>query len=117
MPGKGKIALSQYLSAFEHSIKLWGNTGNVRSLLIYGFDSDSNFLNGIESLCKLGVEPIISIFRPLDNTELLFLNPPQTLDICEIYQKCKEITEKYSLILGPDCPQCQNNTLSYTDFN
>lgn len=116
MPGKGNIALEQYMSAFKHSVTLWGNTGNVRSLIIYGFDTDPNFLNGIENLCKLGVEPIISIFRPLDNTEFAQLNPPPTADIFAIYQKCKKITKKYSLILGPDCPQCQNNTLSYTEF-
>lgn len=114
MPGKGCIGLNQYLLAFRHSIKLWGNTGCVRSLLIYGFDTDDTFLSGIEQLCQLGVEPIISIFRPLENTELSYLNPPPTSDILKIYQKCQDIVQKHNLILGPDCPQCQNNTLSYT---
>ena len=88
-------------------------TGCVRSLLIYGFDTDKDFLLGIEELCKLGVEPIISIFRPLENTGLVTQNPPATLDIFYLYQKCQRIVQKYSMILGPDCPQCQNNTLSY----
>lgn len=115
MPGKGTIELTYYLSAFKHSIKLWGNTGCVRSLLVYGFDSDDNFLTGIEQLCCLGVQPIISIFRPLENTELRTQNPPATLDIFTIYQECQKIVQKHSLILGPNCPQCQNNTLSYTE--
>ena len=115
MPGKGDIELKQYMSAFEHAVKLWGNTGCVRSLLIYGFDLDKEFIDGIEKLCRTGVEPIISIFRPLENTELVVQNPPLTSSIFGIYQECQRIAQKYNLILGPDCPQCQNNTLSYTE--
>lgn len=114
MPGKGSIPLEQYFTAFEYAVKLWGNSGNVRSLLIYGFDNDDYFLAGINKLCALGVEPIVSIFRPLSGTILENENPPITSDIFSIYEKCRCITENYSLILGPDCEKCQNNTLSFS---
>lgn len=113
MPGKGLISISQYKEALRHSVSIWGNTGRVRSLLIYGFDLDEEFLCGIESLCRMGVEPIISIFRPLKHTLFEGLNPPPTANIISIYEKCKNIVEQYSLILGPDCPLCRNNTLSF----
>ena len=116
MPGKGMISLDQYNSALQYSVSIWGNTGRVRSLLIYGFDTDEMFTTGVEELCEKGIEPIISIFRPLLGTEFEALNPPATLKVINIYNKCKEIAEKYSLILGPDCPMCQNNTLSYTEL-
>lgn len=115
MPGKGSISSNQYEAALKYSVSIWGNTGCVRSLLIYGFDSDEEFLYGIENLCQMGVEPIISIFRPLKNTAFEKLNPPPTTKIISIYEKCKNIAEQYSLILGPDCPMCQNNTLSFSD--
>ncbi len=115
MPGKGYIDITQYEQALRHSVSLWGHSGNVRSLLIYGFDSDYEFLQGIEHLCRMGVEPIISIFRPLKNTALELWNPPRTIDIFSIYDKCQEIAGRYNLILGPDCPMCQNNTLSYSE--
>ena len=114
MPGKGALSIEQYMSALTYAVSLWGNTGCVRSLLIYGFDSDNVFLHGIEELCKYGIEPIISVFRPLNGTAFEELNPPPTEDIISIYEKCKKIAEKYSLILGPDCPMCQNNTLSFS---
>lgn len=117
MPGKGCISKDQYISALTHAVSLWGNTGRVRSLLIYGFDTDHDFLNGIEDLCSKGVEPIISIFRPLRGTEFGNLNPPPTKDIISIYNRSQEIVKKYSLILGPDCPKCQNNTLSFAETN
>ena len=115
MPGKGQIPVEQYVRAFRHAVHLWGDTGKVRSLLIYGFDTEKKFCNGLENLCRLGVEPIISIFRPLSNTCLADANPPATLDIFSIYKKCKKIAGKYSLKLGPDCAECQNNTLSFPE--
>lgn len=115
MPGKGKISKEQYFFIFDEAVKIWGNKGRVRSLLIYGFDSLDTFLQGIETLCKKGVEPVISVFRPLKGTPLESSNPPPTLELFTLYQHCLDITEKYSLILGPDCNECQNNTLSYSD--
>ena len=91
MPGKGTISIDQYMSALTHAVSLWGDTGCVRSLLIYGFDTDDDFLRGIEDLCKLGIEPIISIFRPLCGTEFEALNPPPTIEVFSIYDKSKSI--------------------------
>lgn len=115
MPGKGNIPLTRYFTALEHAVKLWGDSGKVRSLLIYGFDTNDSFLSGINKLCAFGVEPIISIFRPLDGTILENENPPATSDVFSTYEKCKCITENYSLVLGPDCIDCQNNTLSFPE--
>ena len=114
MPGKGQIDIARYMSALSHAVSIWGNTGNVRSLLIYGFDTDEVFLQGIENLCAIGVEPIISVFRPLEGTDFSELNPPPTLEIVAMYESCQKIALKYSLMLGPDCPMCQNNTLSFS---
>lgn len=115
MPGKGKITEENYFSIFKEAVKIWGKKGNVRSLLIYGFDPLNTFLEGIETLCKNGVEPIISIFRPLKDTPMENLIPPSTIELFSLYQDCQNIVHKYSLILGPDCVECQNNTLSYTE--
>lgn len=115
MPGKGKITIECYFSIFCEAVKIWGKKGNVRSLLIYGFDPLDTFLEGIEALCKNGVEPIISIFRPLKDTPMENFCPPSTVDLFSLYRSCQSIVHKYSLILGPDCVECQNNTLSYTE--
>lgn len=115
MPGKGKIKIENYFSIFKEAVKIWGKKGNVRSLLIYGFDTLDTFLEGIETLCQNGVEPIISIFRPLKDTPMENFNPPSTTQLFSLYQSCQNIVHKYSLILGPDCVECQNNTLSYTE--
>lgn len=69
MPGKGSIPLSQYISAFDKAVSLWGNTGNVRTLFIAGLESQENLLEGIEAVCCHGVMPILSIFRALYQTK------------------------------------------------
>ena len=114
MPGKGYILSKTYETAFLESVKLWGKTGKVRSLVIYGFDSDQDFFKGIERICSIGVEPIISCFRPLNDTPLSHWMPPDTNDVIRIYNKCQQIANHYNLKLGPDCLPCRNNTISST---
>lgn len=114
MPGKGAIALETYKNALLYSVKLWGKTGNVRSLLVYGLEKDATFFARIEWLASNGVQPIISPFRPLRGTMLSNIVPPSTENLIKTYHKASSICNKYDLNLGPDCVYCQNNTLSFS---
>ncbi len=113
MPGKGQIPLTTYQNALLHSVELWGNKGKVRSLLVYGLETDSTFLEGIEWLASNGIQPIISPFRALRGTIYADTVPPSTKNLIQIYNKASKICQKYNLNLGPDCIYCQNNTLSF----
>lgn len=112
MPGKGSIPLSQYERAYREAVRLWGNQGAVRSLMVLGLEPLSSFYQGIEWLCKLGVMPIVSVFRPMDNIELSYALPHGNEALANIYQHGMQIAAQYGLMLGPACPACQNNTLS-----
>lgn len=112
MPGKGEIPLKQYENAFEKAVDLWGNKGAVRSLMVLGLEACESFYNGINWLSEHGVMPIISVFRPMDTIYLSNVLPPENEKLEEIYYKALEITKKYNLFPGPDCIDCQNNTLS-----
>lgn len=111
MPGKGDISIKQYENALKKSSQIFG-VRNTRSMLIIGLDSKESFLSGIEYLCQLGVTPMISPFRPMDNTELSDIVPPTIEYILDTYSKSKEICSKYRISLGPSCIYCQNNTLT-----
>ena len=106
MPGKGKITRQEYFKALEEAVKYWGKTGKVRSLMIVGLESESYLLQGIQELCKIGVMPILSVFRPVPGTDTENIVTPSNYFLLNIY--CKE----FSLHLGPECSSCQNNTLS-----
>lgn len=112
MPGKGKIPLSQYARAYKESVRLWGNQGAVRSLMVLGLEPMEHFYQGIEWLCALGVMPIISIFRPMNYIKLSQALPPMNKDLIKAFRKSTEIAARYGLVLGPACTACQNNTLS-----
>ena len=112
MPGKGNIPLSQYESAYREAVRLWGRCGMVRSLMVLGLEPLDSFYRGIEWLCKLGVMPIISVFRPVKNIELNEALPPSNMALFDIFYRATEIAKRYGLSLGPSCSACQNNTLS-----
>lgn len=114
MPGKGCIPLSQYLNAFKSAVKLWGSGGNVRTIFIVGLESKHSLLEGIEAVCKIGVSPILSLFKPIENTELSNLLPPPDEEILEIINRTSEICDKYGLEIGPACRFCEDNTLKIT---
>jgi hypothetical protein len=112
MPGKGRISIDRYLGALRHAVNLWGSQGAVRSLAILGLEKENTFLQGIETLCKIGVQPIISILRPMPYTPLANKINPSNECCKRIFDKALCICKKYNQILGPNCVYCQNNTLS-----
>lgn len=112
MPGKSKISRQEYIRALKQATQFWGTTGKVRSLIIVGLECESSLLTGIQRLCEIGVMPILSIYRPISGTATENIVPPSNHYLKELYKKASAICLKYSLHLGPDCPACQNNTLS-----
>ena len=112
MPGKGAISRNTYFRILSYAKTLLPENGAVRSMLIYGLEPKSSFLKGIKKLTKLGIQPIISIFRPLPDTELEKFVAPPLMDVYDLYYRAEKICQKHELHLGPSCVFCQNNTLS-----
>jgi len=113
MPGKGSIPIKRYYDGFNHAVRLWGKTGNVKSLVILGLEPLESAMKGVQSLCKIGVQPVLSAFRPLKNTPTEEVIPIPSRKLLEIYYQAEKICESYGLRLGPSCFQCQNNTVSF----
>lgn len=112
MPGKSRNTLIDYYNSFEQAVKVWGSTGNVRSVILLGFDDVQTFAKGIRELCERGVSPILSLFRPCPNTPLKHFMPPNEDETLLYYETAKTICNKYGLNLGPSCKACQNNTVA-----
>ena len=112
MPGKGMIPLEHYLEILKESTKLWGSSGNVRSALIVGLNSTETLFQAVETLCANGIQPMLSIFRPMVNTKLYPIVPPSNTELLDIYYRAKNICTQYGLELGPSCDECKNNMLA-----
>ncbi len=114
MPGKGAIPLSVYEQAFRAATKLWGTAGRVRTIFMVGLEPADSLLRGVDHVASMGVSPILSLFRPIEDTPMQNLLAPSDQEIWEIYQQAQAICSRYGLSLGPTCPYCQDNTLSIT---
>lgn len=112
MPGKGAIPLAQYIEILKVSTSLWGKSGNVRSALIVGLNSQKTLLEAIQCLCQLGVQPMLSVFRPMIGTKLENTVSPSNQALLSIYDKAAGICADYQLELGPTCKECRNNMLA-----
>lgn len=117
MPGKGAIPIDRYYDALSAAVECVGKTGNVRCAFIAGLEPMESLLEGIETVCKMGVAPILSVFRPIPGTEMENVIPPDNEWLSELLNKGEAICRKYGLSLGPNCPACRNNTLSYACVN
>ena len=114
MPGKGEISLETYLNALKESTKIWGKTGNVRTALIVGLDRTESLLDGVRILCKNGIQPMLSVFRPMKNTKLEYLVPLSNQSLLVLYKEAVKICMQYNLKLGPTCDACKNNPELFT---
>lgn len=116
MPGKGAIPLDVYLKAFEKATALWGEPGSVRTIFIVGLESSQSLLKGIETVCKLGVSPTLSLFKPISQTEMEGFLPPSNKEVYQICKDAIEICESYGVNFGPNCKYCEDNVLKVSSM-
>lgn len=109
MPGKGRLNIRRYENAFKVATELWGKTGNVRSALIIGLEPKESVLAGIEYLCKLGVSPILALFKPANQLENYLA--PYSKEVLDIWECAETICQNYNIPLGPSCHYCEDNVL------
>lgn len=112
MPGKGAISLETYMDILKASTKLWGTKGNVRTALIVGLNDKKTLVEAVHTLCKSGIQPMLSVFRPMPKTKLESLVPLSNADLLDTYLSAQHICQRYGLTLGPTCDACKNNMLA-----
>lgn len=117
MPGKGRIPLNRYLEALEAAVECVGKKGAVRCAFIAGLEPMESLLSGIEVICRIGAAPVLSVFRPIPGTDMQDVIPPGDEWLYELMSRAENICRQYGLTLGPECPACRNNTLTFVHPN
>lgn len=113
MPGKHENGKDEYYSALKAAVNIFG-VGHVRSALIVGLDREKDIYNEIITLASLGVQPCLSAFRSLPNTEFEGDIPPENLYLLRVLEQTEDILSGMStcsITLGPNCADCCNNML------
>lgn len=109
---KGRISRETYMNALKNARKIWKKPYSVRSLLIVGLEPAINTEEAVHMLCQEGIMPILSVFRPLPNSQMSEFLPPTNEILYNLYKRLDKICNIYNQHLGPNCTACQNNTLS-----
>lgn len=78
------IGRERYYQALEHAAKIFPS-GTVWSDLIVGLEPFASTREAIDRLTDMGVLPVLSLFRPLDETSLATHPLPVPADIAPLY--------------------------------
>ena len=112
MPGKRTVKREAYKDCLRNATRYFGRTGNVRTMVIVGLEPHKSMVDGIKEFAACGIQPILSIFRPLPNTPMAGLQAPPMQYLKRVYYELSAICRQNGLHLGPECVNCQNNTLA-----
>lgn len=113
MRHKYNQGLDFYLDFIEEAAVLLG-PGRVRSMLMVGLEPMEATLAGVTAIGERGGVPVLSPFRPDPATPLRDRKPPGAAELEETYLRATEAAARAGTVLGPDCPPCTHNTLSFT---
>ena len=78
------VGRERYYEALAHAAGIFPS-GTVWSDLIVGLEPPASTVDGIDALVAMGVLPVLSIFRPLDETELADHPLPEADDVAPLY--------------------------------
>lgn len=104
--------LDFYLDFIERASEQLG-VGRARSMLMVGLEPLEDTLSGVRAIAQRGGTPVLSPFRPDPATPLKNLEPPSAELMMSAYFRASDIADEYGVALGPDCPPCSHNTLSF----
>ena len=104
--------LDWYLEFLERGTEILGE-GRIRSMLLVGLEPREDTLRGVKAIVERGCVPVLSPFRPSPATPLSDWPPPTAAELRDTYVAASEIAAAAGRELGPDCPPCSHNTLTF----
>jgi hypothetical protein len=104
--------LDFYLDFIEEAAEVLG-PGRVRSMLMVGLEPTETTLAGVAAIADRGGVPVLSPFRPDPGTPLRDRKPPGAAELEQTYLRAEDVAASHGAVLGPNCPPCTHNTLSF----
>ena len=112
MRNKYNQGLGFYLDFIEQAAEELG-PGRVRSMLMVGLEPMEATLDGVAAIAERGGVPVLSPFRPDPATPLKDRKPSGAAELEQTYLRAVDVAASHDIMLGPDCPPCTHNTLSF----
>jgi len=99
-PGKSKaIGQEGFFRALEYSVQMM-RKGTVSGELIAGIEPTEDSLRGIDYLAAVGATPLVSIFRPLQQTEMQDFAPPGAAEMLRVFRHVYQTCRARNLPIG-----------------
>ncbi len=112
IPAKHAAAgVDGYWRALEYAVELFGPI-NTRSITVVGLEDRETTVRGVARLASMGVLPILSPLRRLDDTLLEHFDAPTADELWAVTVESAAAADAYEMPLGPICIACQSNTLN-----
>lgn len=112
MRHKHNQGLAFYLDFIASAAETLG-PGRVRSMLMVGLEPMEMTLAGVAAIAERGGVPVLSPFRPDPATPLRDRRPAGAAELEQTYLRAMDVVAGRGGVLGPDCPPCTHNTLSF----
>lgn len=115
MPGKAAACpRNSYINALNIARFVMNDseTECVRTMFVVGLEPITSLKQGLRLVIDNGIQPMLSVFRPLPNTPLEGALPPTMQELAALYTEIEKWCSEKGIHLGPGCNYCQNNTLS-----
>ena len=99
-PGKAQlIGRDRFFKALEYAARVFPE-GAVVSNLIVGLETPESTMAGIDALTRIGVVPTLSLFHPVEGTDLAATPPPDTEKIVPIFAHLFQSVKRHKLKTG-----------------
>jgi len=99
-PGKSKaIGQEGFFRALEYSVQKM-RKGTVSGEIIAGIEPVEDTLRGIDYLAGVGAIPLVSIFRPLQQTEMQDFPPPRADEMLRVFRHVYQACRNHNLSIG-----------------
>ncbi|GHF14742.1 radical SAM protein [Pseudolysinimonas yzui] len=105
-----------YLNFLEDAAATLGGD-RVRSMLMVGLEPMESTLLGVRAIAERGAVPVLSPFKPDPVTPLGHSQPPTADETLELYLRARDLIDELGASLGPTCPPCTHNTLTFVRHN
>jgi hypothetical protein len=99
-PGKSKaIGQECFFRALEYCVQRM-RKGTVSGEIIAGVEPIEDSLRGIDYLVGVGAIPLVSIFRPLQQTEMQDFPPPRAAEMVRVFRHVYQACRAHNLPIG-----------------
>lgn len=112
MRHKHRQGREYYLDFLEAAAEILGGH-RVRSMLMVGIEPFESTLAGVRAILERGCIPVLSPFKPDSATPMANARPPSADDTLQVYLQARDIADELGGALGPHCPPCTHNTLTF----